>query len=136
MSERPRVEVDGEAIILTVPMKLRRRSGRKEVHVPGGGLPRSTAKKAAPDSILLALARAHHWQDLVESGAYDSTTELADALGVDRSYVSRIMRLTSLAPDIVEALVQDDGSVETSLAQLLKQPPDSWLEQRRCIHRA
>ncbi len=133
MSDRPRVEVDGEAIVVTVPMKLRRRSGRREVHVPGCGLPRSTAKRTAPNSIVLALARAHHWQELVESGEYRSTSELADALGVDRSYVSRIMRLTSLEPDIVEALVQDDGSTEMSLARLLKLPPQLWHEQRSCI---
>ncbi len=106
-------------IVINVLMKLRRRSGRKEVHVPGGGLPRSATKKAATNPIVLRLARAHHWQELVESGAYASTTELARALRVDRSYVSRIMRLTSLAPDLVEALVQDDGSVEQSLARLL-----------------
>ncbi len=133
MSEPPQVEFDGDAIVITVPTKLRRRSGRKEIHLPGGGLPRSTEKKAAPDSILLALARAHHWQELVESGAYDSTTQLAAALGADRSYVSRIMRLTSLAPNIVEALVQDDGSIETSLARLLEQLPEAWHEQRSCF---
>ncbi len=116
-----------------MPTMLRRHSGRKEVHVRSSGLPRSTAKKTASNSIALALA--HFWYELVELGAYESTTQLADVLDVNRSHVSRIMRLTSLAPHLVEALVQDDGSLETSLTQLLKLPPQPWHAQKSCIGR-
>ena len=55
--------------------------------------------------LVSALARASNWQDLLDNGRYESITELADKLQVDRSYVARILRLALLAPDIVEAIV-------------------------------
>ena len=80
--------------------------------------------------MIKALARAFHWQELVDSGKYASISDLAEALGLDRSYVSRIMRLALLAPDIVEAIVQGREPSGLSLKRLVKGMPMGWEEQR------
>jgi len=111
-------------------MNLKRRSGRKEIIVPDG-LPGTERKKSpTQEPLVTALARAFHWQDLIDTGRYASITELADALGVDRSYVSRIMRLTLLAPDIVDAISQGREPSGLSLERLVKGMPVGWAEQR------
>jgi len=66
-------------------------------------------KTRIDDKIVVALARARRWQELLESRDYDSISELAKAIGVDRSYLRRLMTLNFLAPDIVEALLRGDG---------------------------
>jgi hypothetical protein len=128
--ERVRVERNGETLVIHIPMQLKKRGGRKEIIVPeglpGAGEPRS----AAQEPIVTALARAFHWQGLVESGRYGSITELAAALGVDRSYVRRILRLALLAPDILESIVRGEEPSGLSLERLTKDLPVSWEEQR------
>jgi hypothetical protein len=80
------------------------------------------------NTLVKALARAHRWQRLLESGAYGTLAELADAERISRSYVSRILRLTLLAPAIVERIL--DGRPTVSLPQLLKPFPVEWEKQR------
>ena len=92
--------------------------------------PTSCPLKAAPDGTLVkALARAHRWQRLLESGQYGRLAELADAEWISRSYVSRVLRLTLLAPDIVERIL--DGRPTAALAQFLKPIPVEWKSQRQ-----
>ena len=80
-----------------------------------------------------ALARAHRWNRLLESGRYGSATELAAAEKINPSYVSRVLRLTLLAPDIVEAIV-DGMQADGIEAGLLLQPFSvDWDEQRRAL---
>ena len=83
------------------------------------------------EPLITALARAFHWQELVDSGKYSSISDLADALGLDRSYVGRIMRLTLLAPDIVEAIVDGREPSGLSLERLVIGSPMGWAKQRR-----
>jgi hypothetical protein len=86
--------------------------------------------KPQPDGTLVkALARAHRWQRMLEGGEYGTLAEMADAERISRSYVSRILRLTLLAPDIVERIL--DGRPTAGLAQFLKPFPVEWERQRR-----
>jgi ParB-like chromosome segregation protein Spo0J len=72
--------------------------------------------KPQPDRTLVkALARAHRWQRVLEEGRFGTLAEMADAERISRSYVSRILRLTLLAPDIVERIL--DGRQTAGLAQ-------------------
>jgi hypothetical protein len=82
-----------------------------------------------------ALARAFHWQQLIDSGRYASITDLAAALHVDRSCVGRILRLTLLAPDIIEAILEGRAPSGLSLEKLVKKMPLLWEEQRRRLKR-
>ena len=105
----------------------RRRGGRKVIIAPPG------CDDWAPppridDTLVKALARAHCWQRLLEGGEYATLAEMADAERISRSYVSRILRLTLLAPDIVERIL--DGRPTVGLPRLLKPFPVEWERQR------
>jgi len=80
------------------------------------------------NTLLKALARAHRWQRMLEGGEYGTLAELADAERISRSYVSRILRLTLLAPDIIERIL--DGRPMAGLPQLLRPFPVEWERQR------
>ena len=130
MRDGATVERDGNDLVVRIPMKLRRRSGRKQIIVPDG---LGDEQPSAPpqDAIVDALARAHHWQELIDEGRYTSITELAVALKLDRSYVGRILRLALLAPDIIEAILRGIEPSGLSLARLTKELPMLWVEQRK-----
>jgi hypothetical protein len=76
-----------------------------------------------------AIARAHRWRQLIESGEYASITELAAAEKINQSYVCRILRLTLLAPKIVEAILGGRQRVGMDLAMLIKPFPIDWRRQ-------
>jgi hypothetical protein len=80
-----------------------------------------------------ALARAHRWKRLLESGRYGSLAEQAAAGRIDRSYLGEMLRLTLLAPDIVEAVLDGRQPAEIDLPALLDPMPGSWDEQRILI---
>lgn len=111
------------AVVLRVPLELRKRGGRKQIIVPDPHAP-------PHPPLVLALARAHHWLDLLEQGRYATVTDLARALGVDRAYVNRHLRLTCLAPDIVERILAGDEPSGLSLRKLDQPLPSLWTEQR------
>jgi hypothetical protein len=75
-----------------------------------------------------ALARAWGWQRLLESGEHGTLAELADAERISRSDVCRVLRLTLLAPDIVERIL--DGRDAPQLPQLMQPFPIEWQAQR------
>ena len=129
MNKGPAVERDGESIVIRIPMTLKRRSGQKQIIVPGG-LSGDAPAKSVNQPLAVALARAYHWQDLIESGRYPSISALARALDVDRSYVGRTLRLTALAPDIVEAVLAGNEPDKMPLERLGKGVPVVWAEQR------
>ncbi|MBN83409.1 MAG: hypothetical protein CMJ70_25015, partial [Planctomycetaceae bacterium] len=75
-------------------------------------------------------AKAYRWQEQLESGEYTSLEDLASANGVDRTYVGRFLRLTSLAPEIVERILNGDEPEAISLAKLRNDLPVLWAEQK------
>jgi hypothetical protein len=87
--------------------------------------------KPQPDGVLVkALARAWRWQRLLECGAYSSVTEIAAAERISKSYVSRILRLALLAPDLVEAILGGWRDQRVMLERLERPLPVGWEEQR------
>ena len=87
--------------------------------------------KSEDNALALANTRACKWQEELESGEYSGVEELASAKKIDVSYVRRMLRLNSLAPDIVEAILQNDAPDHLSLRTLYRGTPLSWEEQRR-----
>jgi hypothetical protein len=121
---------DGSTITVFVPITWRRRGGRKVIVAPPGCA--DWAPPAKIDRALVkALARAHRWQRLLESGEYGTLAELADAERISRSYVCRVLRLTLLAPDMVERII--DGRPTAGLARLLQPFPVVWEEQLKLL---
>ena len=87
-----------------------------------------------PDGTLVkALARAWRWQKLLDEGLYTSISEIGDAENISKSYVSRILRLALLAPDIVEAVVEGRADHTLFLESLERPLPASWEAQRARI---
>jgi len=100
-------------------------------------LTRGDNGQVAPDretngSLVSALAKAYRWQELLESGEYAGLEDLAAANGVDRTYAGRILRLTSLAPEIVERILNGDEPQGISLRRLQKGVPVAWAKQAWC----
>jgi hypothetical protein len=125
---------DGQ-IIVHIPMTLKVRGGRKEIILPDGLAPDDSParKPATQESLVIALARAHRWKALLESGRFPSLEELARAVKMDRSYVGRILRLTLLAPDIIMAILDGREPSGLSLGKLTKTLPLDWVEQRKIL---
>ena len=84
----------------------------------------------AATPLQLALARGHRWLAMLESGKVKNLTEIAALEGVDNSYVSRIVNLTTLAPDIVKAILEDALPDHLTLVDLAVDPSALWEEQR------
>jgi hypothetical protein len=114
-----------------IPMLIRRMRGRKVIIAPkslDGDVPDSPGTVQA--AIVQALARASSWAEVLESGEAKSISDLAMNLDVDNSYVARILKLSTLAPDIVEAILNGEEPTGLSLAKLTKTFPTDWDEQR------
>lgn len=120
-------------LTLSVPIQIKRRGGRKQVTLPNGeaATPRPWDTAATP--LQLALARGHRWLAMLESGEVKSLKEIAAREGVGNSYVSRMVNLTTLAPDIVDAILQNVLPDHLTLFDLAVDPPALWEEQRRRI---
>ena len=80
------------------------------------------------------MARAHRWRRLIENGTYRSAVEIAEAERITRSFVNRLLRLTLLAPDIQEAILDGRQPKAMQLAELTRATPDGWEEQREIIN--
>ncbi len=119
---------NGKIIEIHIPMKFKRRGGRKEIILPPGVQP-----KKPPTALQLALARAFRWQKLIDTGEADSASDLARRLGLDFSLVARILRLALLAPDIVEAILDGREPGNLSLVDLRRPLPTLWEEQRQML---
>ena len=83
------------------------------------------------DPMAMNLARAYRWQALIDSGTYSNTVELADAIGKDPAYVSRLIRLTLLAPEIVHAILVGTLQKTVSMEMLRKELPVRWADQKK-----
>ncbi|MCE5322419.1 hypothetical protein LLG46_03770 [bacterium] len=118
-----------DGVCVHVPMTLKRRSGRKEVIIPDG---LEHSMESGPDyheALVIAISRAHRWKRLLDEGRYASIIEMAQALKINRYYMARLLRLTLLSPDIVEAILEGQEPEGLSLEQLRKPMPMLWNEQ-------
>jgi len=93
--------------------------------MPGAAGGASTQRRTDSTPIK-ALARAFRWKRMLESGEFITINELAEHEGIAPSYMTRVMRLTLLAPDIVEAILDGRQGPEVTLARLLKGFPVEW----------
>jgi len=117
-----------DTVTLYVPFRVVKRGGRKEMQLPDGAVqPRRT------DSTLVkALARAFRWKRMLESGEFATIAELAGREGIAPSYMTRVLRLTLLAPDIIDAILDGKQGPEVTLAQVLEPFPLTW--QHQALH--
>lgn len=127
------VRRDGDCVVLNIPMTFRRRSGCREIILPPGG---GASSGTEPNrTLILALARAWRWQEMLDRGEVGSVDELARRLRLGGTYVARILRLTGLAPRLVDNILaghEPDGLSLRCLAVGIALP---WAEQRRLAGR-
>ncbi|MDX2027137.1 MAG: hypothetical protein SFW62_00710 [Alphaproteobacteria bacterium] len=126
------ISLDGSAIVISVPVNFTRKFGRRYMIVPPieGDAP-FTAPPRRDDTLLKALARAHKWSQWLETGKVKKIDHLAADNDINPSYVSRIIRLNLLAPDIKEMILDGRQPKTLKLSEMLKPFPDDWQAQRR-----
>ena len=122
---------DGRTLTVRVPISIKRRGGRKIVLAPDGAEVTPTPVTRHVDNAMVkAIARAFRWRELLENGTYATIAEMATAEKINETYVGRVLRLTLLAPDIVEAIMGGRHPAEITLASLMRRFPVGWREQR------
>lgn len=126
---------DAGTITVSVPLTLRRRPGRKVIIGPDGAEGWNPSRPRVDSTLVKLVARAHRWKRLLDSGKHTTITELAAAEKISRSYLCRVLRLTLLAPDIVEAILAGRQPAGLSCQQLLRELPDAWDTQRQALGR-
>jgi hypothetical protein len=119
-------ELDGDTITVFIPMTWKRRGGQKVIIAPDGSDAWAPAKARPDETLIRALARAHRWNRMLEAGRYRSAQEIADAEKIGRSFVSRLLRLTLLAPDIQEAILEGRQPKGMQLEELTLGMPGAW----------
>jgi hypothetical protein len=123
------------SITVRVPLAIRHRPGRKTVVTPmTDGLAPVTTR--ADPALAKALARAFRYQRMLDEGRYASITELAAVEKLDRGYLGSLLRLTLLAPDIVESVLDGRPPERIGLPVLLDPLPAAWDAQRAAINSA
>jgi hypothetical protein len=123
------ISSDGSRLTVRLPLALRKRCGRKVVVAPQGAVI-NMPRRRVDSTLIKAIARAHRWQRMLEEGTYASMRDLAAAEKISPTYISRLLRLTLLAPDIVEAVL-DGHEIVVPPQHLLLQPiSNEWQSQR------
>ena len=118
-------------LIVRIPVEFKRRGGRKLIITPEG-TPETLAPPAVLDDTLVrTVVKAHRWRRRIESGKARSITDLAEQEQVTIAYVTRLLPLTCLAPDIVAAILDGRQPRGLSVNRMLQNVPESWEEQRR-----
>jgi hypothetical protein len=107
-----------------VPFKIRKQGGRKEIILPEAA---ATPRLRIDNTVVKALARAFRWKRMLESGEFATIGDLATNERIAPSYMTRVMRMTLLAPEIVEGIVE--GRIAPGLAELLEPFSTDWAEQ-------
>jgi hypothetical protein len=108
-----------------LPVALRCQGGRRRI------VPLDGDEPAQETSLATMLARAWSWQRAIDEGCYANGKELADALGIDRSRVSRTLRLAMLSPRVVNRIVTGDIPPTLTVLRLRESIPLDWEKQER-----
>ncbi|PWR02334.1 hypothetical protein DKT77_12350 [Meridianimarinicoccus roseus] len=115
-----------DTVTVHVPFRIAKRGGRKEMQMPEG----ATQPRRADNTLVKALARAFRWKRMLESGEFASISELAEQEGIAFTYMARLMRLSLLAPEIVDAIMDGRQPESVTLANLMDPFPLDWKEQQ------
>ena len=115
-----------ETLTLHVPFRILKRGGRKEIRLPAD----VPASHRTDNTSVKALGRAFRWKRMLGSGEFATIAELAEREGIAPSYLTRVLRLTLLAPDVVEAILDGRQGSEVTLARLMEPFPVEWDRQQ------
>jgi hypothetical protein len=130
VSIEPIVAADGRAVTVRIPISIRKRGGRKLVLTPDGTHTSASPSRRIDNAMVKAIARAFRWREMLEKGTHATIAEIAAAEKINESYVGRVLRLTLLAPDIVEAILSGRQPPKLQLESMLRRFPVAWQGQR------
>ena len=119
-----------QTVTVEVPFTIRKRGGRKQVITPDGASAWVSPRARIDSTMIKAIARGFRWRKLLETGVYGTLEEIAAAEKINSSYVSRLLRMTLLAPDIVDAILDGRQPAEMTLAVLMAPFAVEWNYQR------
>ena len=118
-----------KTLTVVIPLSVKKRGGRKAMIAPGV----MTLERRQDITLIKAVARAFRWRRILETGRFATINELAAAEKINSSYVSRVLRLSLLAPDIVEAILDGRQAETINLPALLGAESADWTSQRRLL---
>ena len=125
-----------DTVTVRVPLAIRKRGGRKVVVSPDGsvlpGAPRHFAT-SADLALLKAMGRAFRWKRMLDDGTFASVSEIARVEKIDRGYAGCVLRLTLLAPDLVEAILEGRAGEAVTLPRLIEPWPIIWQDQKATL---
>jgi hypothetical protein len=121
--------MNDQTVTVTVPFAIRKRGGRKLVITPDGTMTAPVPRARVDSALLKALARGFRWRRLLETGDFATIEEIAEAENINPSYVSRVLRMTLLAPDIVEAILAGRQSEGLTMARAMQPFALEWQHQ-------
>ncbi len=116
-----------ETVTVHIPFRIVKRGGRKEMLLPTGKL----ARQKTDGTLVKAVARAFRWKRMLESGRFTTANELAEREGIAPSYLARLSRLTFLAPEIVEAILEPLDSGEPGIIVSIDPTPNEIVDDIR-----
>jgi hypothetical protein len=127
----PNPTVDGRTVTVHVPISIRKRGGRRLVLAPDGpDVTVAPVHRHIDSAMVKAVARAFRWREMLENGTHATIAEIAATEKINESYVGRVLRLTLLAPDIVEAILSGRQPAKMTLPALMQPLPIDWQQQR------
>ena len=129
------ISASNGSLTVSLPIKLIRRGKCMAVTLPDGTTIQPRPWDDTPTPIQQALARGHRWLEMLQSGRAQSLTEVAELEGMDRAYVSRMVNLTTLAPDIVAAILDETLPDHVTLFDLASGTPLLWDDQRALLRK-
>jgi len=125
-------KMDEDSVItVEIPVKFSSKGGRKRIVTPDG---RDIVKGKASNhdaSMIKALVRGFEMLDILDKNADLTARDLAEKANLDHAYVTKYVRMTQLAPDIVQSILDGRQPQTLTLSQLLRTFPDMWPEQRQ-----
>ena len=131
MTRGVETRLDGSTLVVRIPMRFQRRGGRKRIVAPDGSAIVPATKPQPDGTLIKALARAWRWRRMLDEGVYATISEITEAEGIDKGYVSRILRLALLTPDLVDAILEGEVDQALVLGRIMQRMPMCWREQRQ-----
>ena len=128
--------MNDQTVTVTVPFAIRKHGGRTLVITPDGVTSAPAPRTRVDSTLLKALARGFRWRKLLETGHFATIQEIAEAENINSSYISRVLRMTLLAPQIVEAILAGKHPEGLTMARGMRLLPTPWLEQIKLLPRS
>jgi len=125
--------ITGQQRVTMVPLTIRRKRNHKVMTPPPGE--HSALGSGGEDiSMIRALGKAFYWQKLLDRGEFATIRDLSRSMKLEQGWVAEVLRMTMLAPDIIEAVLDGKQPRHLNLQTLRGRHdplPRDWQEQRK-----